>query len=72
MLGLFGAAVNALGIAIAAGMKSFEGFGGVVNFLIQPIFFLSGALYPVDRIPAPLKLSCGPTRCATPSTWSGA
>jgi ABC-2 type transport system permease protein len=56
LLALFGMAVNALGIAIAAGMKSFEGFGGVVNFLIQPIFFLSGALYPVEGLPHALRL----------------
>lgn len=55
VLALFGMAVNALGIAIAAGMKSFEGFGGVVNFLIQPIFFLSGALYPMDGLPRVLR-----------------
>lgn len=52
----FGMAVNALGVAIAAGMKSFEGFGGVVNFLIQPIFFLSGALYPVGGLPRSLRV----------------
>jgi ABC-2 type transport system permease protein len=53
---VFGMAVNALGIAIAAGMKTFEGFGGVVNFLIQPIFFLSGAIYPIDGLPLPLRV----------------
>jgi ABC-2 type transport system permease protein len=56
VLAVFGMGVNALGIAIAAGMKSFEGFGGVVNFLIQPIFFLSGALYPVEGIPHALRV----------------
>jgi ABC-2 type transport system permease protein len=56
LLAVFGMAVNALGIAIAAGMKSFEGFGGVVNFLIQPIFFLSGALYPLQGIPRALRV----------------
>jgi ABC-2 type transport system permease protein len=56
LLAIFGMAINALGIAVAAGMKSFEGFGGVVNFFIQPIFFLSGALYPVDRIPPALRV----------------
>jgi ABC-2 type transport system permease protein len=55
VLALFGMAVNSLGIAIAAGMKTFEGFGGVVNFLIQPIFFLSGALYPLDGLPRVLR-----------------
>jgi ABC-2 type transport system permease protein len=56
VLAVFGMAVNGLGIALAAGMKSFEGFGGVVNFLIQPIFFLSGALYPVQGIPHVLRV----------------
>ena len=51
LLALFGMAVNALGIIVAARMKSFEGFGSVVNFVIQPIFFLSGALYPIDALP---------------------
>ena len=56
VLAVFGMAVNALGIAIAARMKTFESFGGVVNFIIQPIFFFSGALYPVDGLPAWLQV----------------
>ena len=56
LLACFGMSVNALGIALAARMKSFEGFGGVVNFLIQPIFFLSGALYPLDNVPHALRV----------------
>jgi ABC-2 type transport system permease protein len=55
LLALFGMAVNALGIAVAARMKSFEGFGSIVNFVIQPIFFLSGALYPIDGLPRALR-----------------
>jgi ABC-2 type transport system permease protein len=27
----------------------------VVNFVIQPIFFLSGALYPIDGLPRALR-----------------
>ena len=49
-------AVNALGIVVAARMKSFEGFGSVVNFIIQPIFFLSGALYTIDGLPHGLRI----------------
>jgi len=52
---VFGLAVTALGVAIAARMRSFEGFGGIVNFLIQPIFFLSGALYPLSGLPRALE-----------------
>jgi len=55
LLALFGMSVNALGIVVAARMKSFEGFGSVVNFVIQPIFFLSGALYPIDSLPRALR-----------------
>ena len=46
---------TALGITVAARMKSFEGFGSVVNFVIQPIFFLSGALYPIAGLPRGLR-----------------
>ena len=55
LLGLFGMTVNALGIIVAARMKSFEGFGAVVNFVIQPVFFLSGALYPIASLPRGLR-----------------
>jgi ABC-2 type transport system permease protein len=55
LLALFGMTVNALGIIVAARMKSFEGFGAVVNFVIQPVFFLSGALYPIGGLPRGLR-----------------
>src|SRR4051812_13972674 len=55
LLAAFGMAVNGLGGALAARMKSFEGFGSVVNFVIQPIFFLSGALYPLEGLPRALR-----------------
>ncbi|MDI1477575.1 ABC transporter permease [Polyangium sp. y55x31] len=50
----FGMSVSALGITVASRMKTFEGFGGIVNFLIQPVFFFSGALYPLDGLPPAL------------------
>jgi ABC-2 type transport system permease protein len=56
LLALFGMAMNALGIVVAARMSSFEGFGSLVNFVIQPIFFLSGALYPIDGLPRALRV----------------
>lgn len=55
LLAVFGMAVNALGIGVAAGMKTFEGFGSIVNFVLQPIFFLSGAMYPLDAAPPVLR-----------------
>jgi ABC-2 type transport system permease protein len=44
-------AMTSLGIVIAARMKEMEGFQMIVNFLIMPIFFLSGALFPLDSLP---------------------
>ncbi|KAF0135345.1 MAG: antibiotic transport system permease protein [Candidatus Saganbacteria bacterium] len=44
-------AMNSLGIVIAARMKEMEGFQMVVNFIIMPLFFLSGALFPTDKLP---------------------
>ncbi len=43
--------MSALGIAIAARMKEMEGFQMIVNFIIMPIFFISGALFPADNLP---------------------
>lgn len=48
---LIALAVTGLGIVIAARMKEMEGFQMVVNFVIMPLFFLSGALFPLDRLP---------------------
>ncbi len=36
-------------------MTSFEGFGVVSNFLVMPMYFLSGAIYPLDNLPIWLK-----------------
>jgi ABC-2 type transport system permease protein len=43
--------LSALGVAIAARMRSMMGFQFVLNFLVQPAFFLSGALFPVTGLP---------------------
>ena len=43
--------ITAIGILLAARMTSFEGFGTINNFLVMPLFFLSGAMYPIDRTP---------------------
>jgi len=53
---LIALAITGLGIVIAARMKEMEGFQMVVNFVIMPIFFLSGALFPLDRLPSWLTL----------------
>ena len=44
---------TALGTAIASVLEDFQGFQLVMSFLVMPIFFLSGALFPLrDTIPA--------------------
>lgn len=42
---------TSMGIVIAARITSFEGFGVLSNFVIMPMFFLSGAMFPIDNLP---------------------
>src|SRR5947209_11137624 len=44
----------ALGTIIGSSLKDMQGFQLVMNFLVMPIFFLSGALYPLSNLPAAL------------------
>lgn len=54
---MFGVAfsLTALGIVIASNMSSFEGFGVISNFIVMPMYFLSGAIYPSRTVPDWLK-----------------
>lgn len=52
---LIGISFTALGIAIASRMEDMQGFQLIVNFVIMPIFFLSGALFPITNLPGVLK-----------------
>jgi ABC-2 type transport system permease protein len=45
---------TALGTAIASTLDDMQGFQLIMNFLIQPLFFLSGALFPLSGIPSVL------------------
>jgi ABC-2 type transport system permease protein len=47
--------ITSLGILIAARLTSFDGFNIIMNFLVMPMLFLSGAMYPVTAMPAALK-----------------
>lgn len=49
--------MSALGIVIAAFFESFESFSVIINFIVMPMFFLSGAMYPVNRLPDSLRLA---------------
>jgi len=40
-----------LGVAFASRMKDFQGFQLIWNFLVFPVFLLSGALFPLDVFP---------------------
>jgi ABC-2 type transport system permease protein len=44
----------ALGTAIGSTLQNMQGFQLIMNFLVMPIFFLSGALFPLNDLPAGL------------------
>ncbi|MCX7624090.1 MAG: ABC transporter permease [Thermomicrobium sp.] len=52
LLFLLAFALSSIGLVIAARMRSTEGFGLVMNFLVTPLLFLSGALYPLNNLPS--------------------
>jgi ABC-2 type transport system permease protein len=45
----------ALGTSIGSIIKDMQGFQLIMNFLVMPIFFLSGALYPLKNLPVVLR-----------------
>jgi ABC-2 type transport system permease protein len=47
---------TALGTAIASVLDDMQGFQLIMNFLIMPVFFLSGALFPIAGLPAAIKV----------------
>lgn len=47
----------ALGTAIGSTLRDMQGFQMVMNFLVMPIFFLSGALFPMDNLPRGLAIA---------------
>jgi ABC-2 type transport system permease protein len=50
-MALIGVAFTAFGIAIASRMEDMTGFQLIMNFVIFPIFGLSGALFPISSLP---------------------
>jgi ABC-2 type transport system permease protein len=42
---------TALGTGIASVLEDMQGFQLIMNFLVMPIFFLSGALFPLSGLP---------------------
>ncbi len=53
---LIGLGLTSLGILIAARMRSFEGFGTINNFIILPVYFISGAQFPLNHAPGWLQV----------------
>jgi ABC-2 type transport system permease protein len=43
--------LSSFGVMLASMMKSLQGFQVVMNFLMMPMFFLSGALFPLSGLP---------------------
>lgn len=43
---------TALGTAIASKLEDMQAFPLIINFIIMPLFFLSGALFPMDSLPS--------------------
>src|SRR6266481_6762030 len=44
----------ALGTSIGSSLQDMQGFQLIMNFLVLPIFFLSGALFPLNNLPKTL------------------
>jgi ABC-2 type transport system permease protein len=46
-----------IGLIIASRMRSMEGFQTIMSFVVMPIFFLSGALFPLNNVPVWMKIA---------------
>lgn len=50
-LSLIAILFSAVGVAIAARLDDMQGFPLIINFVIQPLFYLSGSLFPLSGLP---------------------
>jgi ABC-2 type transport system permease protein len=50
-MALIACTFSALGTAIGSALENMQGFQLIMNFLVMPLFFLSGALYPLTNLP---------------------
>ena len=48
---------TSLGTAIASRLEDMQGFQLIMNFLVMPIFFLSGALFPLKNLPPVMEIA---------------
>jgi len=54
LIALIAIVFAALATAIGSSLKEMQGFQMVMNFFVMPLWFLSGALYPLTGLPAAL------------------
>lgn len=48
--------ITAFGMVVAARIRQFQSFMAVTNMLVMPLFFLSGAMYPLSHLPTWLRI----------------
>ena len=74
-------AVTSIGVLVATRIKSFQAFMALVQIIVMPMFFLSGALFPMRNLPSwlhastladPLTYAVDPMRRAVLANVSGA
>lgn len=53
---LVGLLFTALGTGIASQLQDMQGFQLIMNFLVMPLFFLSGSLFPLSGLPSVLSV----------------
>jgi ABC-2 type transport system permease protein len=77
-MAMMGITFSALGTAFGSVIKDMQGFPIVMNFMAMPMFFLSGALYPLAHLPVvlafltrldPLTYGVDGLRGALTGTW---
>lgn len=54
LMALMAITFSALGTTIACVTSDFQSFQLIVNFLVMPVFYLSGALFPLSEVPKAL------------------
>jgi len=47
---------SSLGIMVASLLSDMQGFQLIMNFLVMPLFFLSGSLFPLQNVPKALEI----------------
>lgn len=53
---LLALAVSGFGLVVASQIREIQAFMGVMNLVVMPMFFLSGALYPLGNLPGWLQV----------------